>query len=110
MSGSSLRRLLTVAASTVVLGVAVAPSPALAGSMFFAKSSGTIATTSWLEVGELPAAANAPGNAHLGDLWVEDLGNGRNAVFGTVYDVQCADDVTPYLPEGGHGGAARPER
>jgi hypothetical protein len=104
MSGSSLRRFLTVAASTVALGVTVAaPAPALAGSMFFAKSSGTIASTSWLEVGELPPEANAPGNAHFGELWVEDLGNGRSSVFGTVYDVQCDDGVTPYNPGGGHG-------
>lgn len=104
MSSSSLRRIVTVAASTVALGAAVAaPSPALAGDLFFAKSSGTIASTTWLEVGELPAAANAPGNAHFGDLYVEDLGNGRSSVFGTVYDVQCEDGVAPYLPGGGHG-------
>ena len=108
MSGSPLRRLLTVAASTVVLGVAVAPSPALASSMFFAKSSGTFAATSWVEIGELPAATGALGNAHFGDLWVEDLGNGRNAAFGSVYDVQCDDGVTPYLPMGGHGAPPDP--
>ncbi|MFP5371489.1 MAG: hypothetical protein ACLGI3_12180, partial [Actinomycetes bacterium] len=109
MSNSTLRRLLTVAASTVVLGVAVAPSPALAGSMFFAKSSGTFASTSWVEMGELPAAANASGNVHFGDLWVEDLGKGRSSVQGSVYDVQCADGVTPYNPLGGHGAPPDPD-
>ena len=106
MSASSLRRLVTVAASTAALAVVVAPSPALAGDLFFSKSSGTQVSTTWLEVGELPAAANAPGNAHFGELWAEDLGNGRASVFGTVYDVQCEDDATPYLPEGGHGQPA----
>ena len=104
MSRSSLRRLATVAASTAVLAAAVAPAPALAaGDFFFSKTSGTQVSTTWLEVGELPAAANAPGNAHFGELWVDDLGNGRAQVFGTVYDVQCEAGVTPYLPGGGHG-------
>lgn len=104
MSGTSLRRLLAVAASSAALTTVIAaPSPAHAGSMYFSKSSGTVASTSWLEVGELPPAANAPGNAHFGDLWVEDSGRGRASAFGTVYDVQCADGVTPYNPGGGHG-------
>ena len=103
MSRSSLRRLGTVAASAAVLAAVAAPSPALAGDFFFSKASGTIATTTWLEMGELPAAANAPGNAHFGDLFVEDRGNGRAFVFGTVYDVQCEEGVAPYNPGGGHG-------
>ena len=102
MSASSLRRLTTVTAAAAALAVAV-PSPALAGDLFFSKSSGVQVSTTWLEVGELPRAANAPGNAHFGELWVEDLGNGRSSVFGTVYDVQCDERTTPYLPGGGHG-------
>ena len=105
MSASSLRRLTTVAAAAAALAVA-APSPATAGDLFFSKSSGTQVTTTWLEVGELPAAANAPGNAHFGDLFVDDLGNGRAQVFGTVHDVQCDEGTTPYLPLGGHGEPA----
>lgn len=105
MPASSLRRLATVTASAAALAVVV-PSPALAGDLFFSKSSGTQVSTSWLEVGTLPAAANAPGNAHFGELWVDDLGNGRASVFGTVYDVQCEDGVTPYLPGGGHATPA----
>lgn len=106
MSVSSLRRLATVTASAAVLGAVVAPSPALAGDLFFAKSSGTQVSTTWLEVGELPPAAGAPGNAHFGELWAEDLGNGRARVFGAVHDVQCEEGVTPYLPGGGHGEPA----
>ena len=106
MSGSSLRRVLTVAATTAALSAVAVPSPASAGDSFFSKSSGTTASVTWLEVGELPAAANAPGNAHFGDLWVDDLGNGRASVFGTVYDVQCRKGVTPYLPLGDHGEPA----
>lgn len=104
MSRSSLRRrLATVVAASAAVAVLAAPSPALAGDFFFSKSSGTMVSTSWLEVGELPAAANAPGNAHFGHLWVEDRGRGRADVFGTVFDVQCEDGVTPYNPGGGHG-------
>lgn len=105
MSRTALRRTLAVAATTAAMtAVVAAPSPALAGSSFFSKSSGTLAATSWLEVGELPPAANAPGNAHFGDLIVEDLGRGRTNVFGTVYDVQCEPGTVPYNPGGGHGG------
>jgi hypothetical protein len=102
VSRRSLSRSLAVATTAAALSVVAAPTPALAGDMFFAKSSGTIATTSWLEVGELPEAANAPGNAHFGDLFVEDLGGGRASVFGTVYDVECDGDEL-YNPGGGHG-------
>ncbi|MGY1694238.1 MULTISPECIES: hypothetical protein [unclassified Geodermatophilus] len=106
MSASTLRRLGTVAVSTAALAVVVAPSPALAGDLFFSKSSGTMASVTWLEVGELPPAAGAPGNAHFGDLYVEDLGNGRASVFGSVSDVECDAGATPYLPGGGHGEPA----
>jgi hypothetical protein len=67
--------------------------------MLFSKSSGTIATTSWLEIGELPSVA---GNAHFGDRYVEDLGRGRASGCGTVFDVTCEDGVTPYVPFDGH--------
>ncbi len=103
MSRSSLRRLATVAAATAALTAVAVPSPALAGDLFFSKTSGTQVSVSWLEVGTLPAAANAPGNAHFGELFVDDLGNGRANVFGVVHDVQCEAGVTPYNPEGGHG-------
>ncbi|MGY1672217.1 hypothetical protein [Geodermatophilus sp. SYSU D00710] len=106
MSASTLRRLGTVAVSAAALAVVVAPSPALAGDLFFSKTSGTTASVTWLEVGELPPAAGAPGNAHFGDLFVDDLGNGRASVFGSVSDVECDDGVTPYLPGGGHGEPA----
>ena len=106
MSASPLRRLATVTSSAAVLAVVIAPSPALAGDFFFSKSSGVQVSTSWLEIGELPAAANVPGNAHFGELWVEDLGSGRASVWGPVFDVECEDGVTPYLPGGGHGEPA----
>lgn len=107
MSASSLRRLATVTAAAAALAV-VTSSPAMAGDLFFAKSSGTQVTTTWLEVGELPEGANVPGNAHFGQLWAEDLGNGRASVFGTVHDVQCTNGVAPYLPEGGGHGEPAP--
>src|SRR3712207_3580875 len=105
MTAPPLPRQTTATDAAAALAVAV-PSPALAGDLFFSKSSGIQVTTTWLEIGELPEAANAPGNAHFGDLYVDDLGNGRASVFGTVFDVQCDDGTTPYLPGGGHGEPA----
>ena len=105
MSRSRLRRTLAVAASGAAVTAAVAaPSPALAGELFFSKSSGTVASTSWLEIGELPTSTGVQGNAHFGDLYVIDGGAGQAPeVFGSVYDVQCKKGVTPYNPGGGHG-------
>ena len=104
MNHTPMRRLLTVAVSAVAATATVtAASPAIAADMFFAKNSGHYATVSWLEVGELPAATGVGGNAHIGDLWVEDLGKGRARAFGTVFDLQCEEGVTPYVPGGGHG-------
>ncbi|MBM7808867.1 hypothetical protein JOD57_004704 [Geodermatophilus bullaregiensis] len=100
---------MTAAAATAAVAVVAAPSPALAGDLFFSKSSGTQVSTTWLEVGELPPAADAPGNAHFGELWAEDLGNGRARVFGTVHDVQCEVGTAPYLPGGGGHGEPAPE-
>ena len=109
VSRSVLRRACGVTLTTVAVTTMVAaPTPALAADMFFSRSSGTVASTSWLEIGELPPAANAPGNAHFGELQVEDLGRGRARAFGLVFDVQCQDGVTPYLPGGGHGGGPVP--
>ena len=103
MSRTLLRLGVTALSTAALSAVALAPSPALAGgSMFFSKSSGTTAAVSWLEMGELPAAANALGNAHFGDLYVEDLGRGRARAFGTVYDLQCRKGVVPERPDG-HG-------
>ena len=110
MSLPRLRRLLALSATTLGMTAAVAaPSPALAADLSFSKSSGTVASTSWLEIGTLPPSAGAPGNAHFGDLRVEDLGRGRARAFGVVFDVQCEAGVTPYLP-GGHHGEPEPFR
>lgn len=97
-----IHRSLKFTTIALIVAVVAAPTAASARSMYFSKSSGTMAAVSWLEVGELPAAANAPGNAHFGDLWVEQISRGRANAFGTVYDVQCEDGVTPYNPGGGH--------
>ena len=100
MSRSSLRRrLVTLAAASAAVTV-VAASPATAGEMYFSKSSSTIVSTSWLEVGPLPGVA---GNAHIGDMQVEDLGRGRARIFGVVYDLTCAPGQVPSVPGGGHG-------
>ena len=97
-----ISRSLRFTAIALIVAMVWAPTAASARSMYFSKSSGTMAAVSWLEVGELPPAANAPGNAHFGDLWVEQTGKGRADAFGTVYDVQCEEGVTPYNPGGGH--------
>jgi hypothetical protein len=104
-----VRRFLTVAASTLALTAAVAaPTPASAASMFFSKSSGTTASVTWLEMGELPSGP-AAGNAHFGFLQVEDLGKGRARAFGEVVDVQCEQGVEPYQPGWHHGPALEQE-
>ncbi len=109
MSRPVLRRACAVSITTAAMTAVVAlPSPALAADMSFSRSSGTVASTTWLEMGELPAATGVPGNAHFGDLQVEDLGRGRARAFGIVYDVQCEEGVTPYLPGGGHGEPVPP--
>jgi hypothetical protein len=98
----TLLRLGVTALSTATLSaVALVPSPAMASSMYFSKSSGTFASAKWLEVGALPGVA---GNAHFGDMRVEDLGKGRARASGIVFDVQCEAGVEPYNPGGGHGG------
>jgi hypothetical protein len=105
MNHTPVRRLLMAAVSAAAAAATVAAaSPAVAADLFFAKASGQYAAASWLEVGELPAATGVAGNAHIGDLWVEDLGKGRARVFGTVVDLDCEEGVTPYLPGDGHGG------
>ena len=100
MSRTLLRLGVTALSTAALSTVALVPSPALASSMFFSKSSGTFASVSWLEVGTLP---NVQGNAHFGDMRVEDLGKGRARASGIVLDVLCEEGVTPYNPGGGHG-------
>ena len=102
MSRTLLRLGVTALSTAALAAVALVPSPALASSMYFSKSSGTFAQVSWLEVGTLQGVA---GNAHFGDMRVEDLGRGRVSAFGIVFDVLCEDGVTPYNPGGGHGEA-----
>jgi hypothetical protein len=105
MNTSTMRRAVAgaVAAAAVAATVAAA-GPATASSMYFSKSSGQMASVSWLEVGQLPPATGVEGNAHFGELWVEDLGRGRAGVWGTVFDVECEDGVEPYIPGWGHHG------
>lgn len=104
MNRTPMRRLLMAVVSTVAAAATItAASPAVAADMFFAKTSGRYATVQWLEMGEMPAASGVPGNAHIGQLWVEDLGNGRASAFGVVHDLQCPAGATPSLPGGGHG-------
>ena len=102
MSRTLCRLAVAAASAAAVSLVALVPSPAVAGSLFFSKSSGTTATISWLEMGTLPAAANALGNAHFGDLFVEEMSRGRARAFGTIYDLDCQPGVVPQRP-GGHG-------
>lgn len=94
---STLRRAGTVLAALLTsLALVVTAAPAQAGSMFFSKSSGRMATLDWLEVGTLPGVQ---GNAHLGTLFVEEQSRGGAYVFGYVLDLECPEGVTP-----GHGG------
>lgn len=92
------RTLATIAvALTTALPLLVA-GPADASSMYFSRESGRTASVDWLEVGTLPAPVL--GNAHVGSLYVEDLGKGKFNLFGWVEDYECIDGA---LPGGGHG-------
>lgn len=95
----TFRRLLAplAVALTTALPLLIA-GPADASSMYFSRDSGRSASVDWLEVGTLPAPVL--GNAHLGSLYVEDLGKGRFNIFGWVEDYECVDGA---LPGGGHG-------
>ncbi len=90
--------------TTVLLALSVAP--AQAGSMFFSKSSGRVASADWLEVGTLPGGV--PGNIHFGSMQVEDLGKGEANVWGIVFDMTCPDGFIPEGPGGGHGEKPEP--
>lgn len=94
------RRLGTVAVALLTsLGLVATAGPAQAGSMYFSKSSGRMVDVSWLEVGTLPGVQ---GNAHLGFMYVEELGRGGANVFGEVIDFECPEGVLPEYG-GGHG-------
>jgi hypothetical protein len=89
---ATVATVLTTALPLLVVG------PADASSMYFSRESGRSASVDWLEVGTLPSPVL--GNAHLGTLYVEDLGKGKFNVFGWVEDYECIDGE---LPGGGHG-------
>lgn len=93
-------RALGVVAAVTAAFMAVSTTPAAASSMFFSKSSGRMASASWLEVGTLPGGV--PGNIHFGDMWVEELSRGSANVFGVVNDITCPAGVIPARPGGGH--------
>lgn len=95
-------RLATAAVAAAAVPALIAAPASASGDMFFSKSSGTTVSTSWLEAGGLPGIE---GNWHFGELWVEATSKGRARAFGAVFDVTCAEGVTPYNP-GGHGGHA----
>lgn len=98
---TTTRRLGTVAvAALTALGLVATAGPAQAGSMFFSKSSGRLADIGWLEVGTLPGVA---GNAHTGNLYVDELGRSTAYVFGFVTDWECPEGVLPEHGGGGHG-------
>lgn len=106
MSRSLCRLAVTALSTAAVSLVALAPSPALASSMSFYKSSGTFAATSWVEMGELPGVA--PGNAHIGFLTVEQTSRGRASAFGAVFDLSCPAGAPIEVPGGGHHGEEPP--
>lgn len=107
MSRSLCRLAITALSTAAVSMVALAPSPALASSKFFSKSSGTFASVDWLEMGPLPGVA--AGNAHIGFLTVEQTNRGRGNAFGVVFDLTCPDGAPIEVPHGGgHGEPAPP--
>lgn len=82
----------------VVLALTAMATPALAGSRGHSRSSGSFASTQWLEWGTLPGIG---GNVHVGDLFV-DAATSSPYVYGNVFDWTCPDGVRP--PDGGGHG------
>lgn len=98
----SVRRGATVVASTAALSLVVAmPSPAMASSMFFSKSSGRTVSVQWLEVDHVEATGRDI--YRFGDMTVEAGSGGRARAWGNIFDVDCPDGVVPERPGGGHG-------
>lgn len=90
---------LAALALAVPLVVATA-GPATAGTKWSYRSSGSFASTSWLEMGAIPGVG---GNVHVG--YLDARGDRLLDVFGEVLDWTCPDGVLP--PEGGgHGEPA----
>ncbi len=95
---TSLTARLAAAALAVPLVIATAGT-ANAGSKWTYKSSGSFASVSWMEVGELPAPVL--GNYHVGYLDVR--GDKVVDVFGEVTDWTCPEGELPPEFGGGHG-------
>ncbi|HET6969320.1 MAG TPA: hypothetical protein VFI44_13610 [Ornithinibacter sp.] len=93
---TSVTSRIAAAALAVPLVVATA-STAVAGSKWTYRSSGSYASTSWVEVGEIGGVA---GNIHVGFL--EARGDRLVDVFGEVTDWTCPEGVLPPVG-GGHG-------
>lgn len=96
---TSLTARLAAAALAVPLVIATAGT-ASAGSKWTYKSSGSFASVSWMEVGDLPDPVL--GNYHVGYLDVR--GDKVVDVSGEVYDWTCPEDELPPESGGGHGG------
>lgn len=95
---TSLTARLAAAALAVPLVVATAGT-ATAGSKWTYKDSGSFASVSWMEVGELPAPVL--GNYHVG--YLEVRGDKAPNVYGEVTDWTCPDGELPPQYGGGHG-------
>lgn len=98
---TSVTARIAAAALAVPLVVATA-STAAAGSKWSYRSSGSFASTSWVEVGPLPGVA---GNVHVGFL--DARGDRLVDVFGEVVDWTCPEGSMP--PVGGGHGEEPPE-
>lgn len=96
-----------LAVAFTLLLVALSAAPASASSMWFSRTSSNFASSSWLEVGELPGGV--PGNIHFGSMYIEDLGNGNANIWGQVFDLTCDPGVIPDGPGGGHGELSEEE-
>lgn len=95
---TSLTARLAAAALAVPLVIATA-STASAGTKWTYKSSGSFASVSWMEVGELPDPV--VGNYHVG--YLEVRGDKVPEVYGDVADWTCPLGELPPEFGGGHG-------
>ena len=87
-------------ASAVPLLVMSTVGQASASDRYTYRSTNSSASTSWLELGELPGGVL--GNAHVGYLDVY-ASTGSTEVYGSVYDWTCPDGELPPDYGGGHG-------
>lgn len=95
-----MTRRLTVLLIAVATALSLLAAPALAGSMYLAKSNGKAAQTWWTQVDGVDPGTSPFGNVHVGSLYVYETTAGRADAFGYIDDFDCEPGNLP--GGGGH--------